>query len=187
MATERAASSPVGRSGGARVRIHEPRLRDQAEFLELVHESRGLHQGLMQPPENPAGYRAYLKRVRADRHAGFLLRRTEDDALVGVVNVNEIVRGVFQNAFLGYWIGSPYARQGYMGDGLRMVLRHAFGPLKLHRVEANIQPGNTASVALVRGLGFEFEGLSRRYLKISGRWRDHERFALRVEDWRPQR
>jgi ribosomal-protein-alanine N-acetyltransferase len=135
----------------------------------------------------PAGWGDYLERVRGERHAGFLLRRLEDDALVGLVNVNEIVRGLFQSAYLGYWIGGPHARRGYMTDGLALVLRQAFGPLKLHRVEANIQPANAASIALVRRLGFRHEGLSRRYLKISGRWRDHERFALLKEDWRARR
>ena len=65
-----------------------------------------------------------------------------------------------------------------MHDGLRLVLRFAFGPLGLHRLEANIQPGNESSVALVRGAGFRLEGYSRRYLKIAGRWRDHERWAI---------
>lgn len=74
-----------------------------------------------------------------------------------------------------------------MREALTAVLRLAFGPLRLHRVEANIQPQNRASVELVRSLGFRREGYSRRYLKIGGRWRDHERWALLVEDWRPSR
>ena len=82
---------------------------------------------------------------------------------------------------------APYARRGYMTEALALVLRRAFGPLRLHRVEANIQPGNRASIALVRRAGFRREGLSRRYLKIGGRWRDHERWALTVEEWRPRR
>jgi len=74
-----------------------------------------------------------------------------------------------------------------MTEALALVLREAFGPLRLHRVEANIQPGNRASIGLVRRAGFRREGLSRRYLKIGGRWRDHERWALTVEDWRRRR
>src|SRR5438045_2761268 len=93
-------------------------------------------------------------------------------------------RGARQSAYLGYAVGQPYARQGYMRDGLELVLRHAFVNLDLHRIEANIQPGNRASIALARGAGFRREGFSRRYLKIGGRWRDHERWAILAEEWR---
>jgi ribosomal-protein-alanine N-acetyltransferase len=179
-----ARSPRAGGLRGSTVRIHPPRPRDRDEFLALVRRSRDLHRGWVQAPTRADGWDAYLERVRGRRHAGFLLRRLEDDALVGLVNVNEIVRGVFQSAYLGYWIGGPFARRGYMTDGLGLVLRQAFGRLALHRVEANIQPTNAASIALVRRLGFRHEGTSRRYLKISGRWRDHERFALLKEEWR---
>ena len=83
----------------------------------------------------------------------------------------------------GYWIGAPYARQGYMREGLGLALGHAFKTLRLHRLEANIQPANTASKRLVESLGFRLEGFSPRYLKIGGRWRDHERWAILSEDW----
>jgi [ribosomal protein S5]-alanine N-acetyltransferase len=95
------------------------------------------------------------------------------------------VRGPSQSAFLGYWIGAPYARQGYMTEALQLALRHAFGVLKLHRVEANIMPANRASIALVKRAGFRREGYSPRYLKIAGHWADHERWALAAEDWHP--
>ena len=71
-----------------------------------------------------------------------------------------------------------------MTEALKLVLRYAFKDLKLHRLEANIQPGNMASVALVKRAGFVREGYSRRYLKICGRWRDHERWAILAEDWK---
>jgi ribosomal-protein-alanine N-acetyltransferase len=105
-----------------------------------------------------------------------------DGAIAGSINLSEIVRGRFQNAYLGYQIGAPFARQGYMTEALQLALRVAFGRLRLHRVEANIQPRNMASIALVRRAGFRREGLSRRYLKMGGRWRDHERWALLVEE-----
>jgi len=104
-----------------------------------------------------------------------------------VVNLNEIVRGSFQSAYLGYYAFEPWAGRGFTRAGLDLVLRRAFRELKLHRVEANIQPDNTRSIALVRGLGFRREGLSPRYLKIGGRWRDHERWALLCEEWRSPR
>ncbi|TMC19351.1 MAG: GNAT family N-acetyltransferase [Chloroflexi bacterium] len=114
-----------------------------------------------------------------------ILVRREDQALLGAVNLSQIFRGGFQNAYLDYWIGAPYARQGYMREGLGLALDHAFKTLRLHRLEANIQPANTASKKLVEGLGFRLEGFSPRYLKIRGRWRDHERWAILKEDWRP--
>ena len=98
--------------------------------------------------------------------------------IVGMINVSEIVRGALRSAYLGYCAFAPHQRQGLMAEGLRLAIARLFGPLKLHRVEANIQPGNRPSLALVRKLGFRREGYSPRYLKIRGRWRDHERWAL---------
>jgi ribosomal-protein-alanine N-acetyltransferase len=74
-----------------------------------------------------------------------------------------------------------------MTEALQLMMRHAFDDLQLHRLEANIQPGNVASLALVKRAGFGREGYSRRYLKIGGRWRDHERWAILAEDWKPRR
>jgi ribosomal-protein-alanine N-acetyltransferase len=100
------------------------------------------------------------------------------------MSLSQIFRGGFQNAYLGYYIGAKHAGQGYMTEALRLALRYAFEHLKLHRLEANIQPANVASIALVKRAGFIREGYSRRYLKICGRWRDHERWAMLAEDWK---
>ena len=100
-----------------------------------------------------------------------------------MINLSHIVRGPLQSVYLGYYGFLPYARSGLMYEGMLLVLRHAFRKLKLHRVEANIQPNNHASIALARKCGFVREGFSRRYLKIAGRWRDHERWALLAEDF----
>lgn len=105
----------------------------------------------------------------------------------GKINLNEIVRGPAQSAYLGYWIGAPYAKQGYMTEALPLALSHAFQVLGLHRVEVNIMPMNRPSLALVRRAGFHREGDSPRYLKIAGRWSDHERWALLAEDWQRAR
>jgi ribosomal-protein-alanine N-acetyltransferase len=99
-----------------------------------------------------------------------------------VININCIVGGTFQSAYLGYYVGAPFARRGYMVEGMKLVTRYAFDEIKLHRVEANVQPGNIASVALVRKCGFRKEGFSPRYLKIFGDWRDHERWALLADE-----
>jgi len=82
---------------------------------------------------------------------------------------------------------SPYERRGYMSEGLGLILRYAFKQLKLHRLEANIQPRNRASIALVKRAGFVREGYSKRYLKVCGQWRDHERWAILSEDWKLRR
>ena len=128
-----------------------------------------------------------------DRPGAVILRRQllemvgEDDAIVGVFNIGAIVRGLFKSAYLGYYALAPHAGAGYMAEGLELALRVAFRRLKLHRVEANVQPDNRRSLALVRRAGFVREGFSRRYVRIGGRWRDHVRMALLVEDWRARR
>jgi [ribosomal protein S5]-alanine N-acetyltransferase len=103
--------------------------------------------------------------------------------LMGSSTSTRFVRGSFRSGYLGYYAFRPHAGRGYMDEGLRLVLRRAFGALRLHRVEANIQPDNARSIALVRRLGFRREGLSPRYLKVAGRRRDHERWALLAEEW----
>ena len=113
------------------------------------------------------------------------IHRSADRALLEHVEISQIARGNFQSAYLGYAIGAEHRGQGYMTEALQLALRHAFLTLRLHRVEANAEPGNESSLALVRRAGFSREGFSRRYLKIRGRWRDHERWALLAEDWRP--
>ena len=128
-----------------------------------------------------------MRRLGKPSHEGRFVVLRESGDLVGVINVSEIVRGPFRSAYLGYYAFAPHAGHGYMTEALTLALSWAFRGLRLHRVEANIQPGNQASRALVRGLGFRREGFSRRYLKVAGRWRDHERWALVAEDWRRHR
>lgn len=174
---------------GKSVLIRYPAMADRDEFVKLRQQSKRFHK--MWEPTPPQGFDPYGSeaftrfQMTANRDGvkRFLLCRTEDGAIVGVITLSEIIRGCFQSAYMGYWIGTPFARCGYMTDGLRLALRHAFREMKLHRVEANIQPTNEASIALVRRAGFTKEGYSRRYLKIAGRWRDHERWAILKEDW----
>jgi ribosomal-protein-alanine N-acetyltransferase len=124
--------------------------------------------------------------LRRSSHEGYLVCLS-DGELAGVVNVNEIVRGVFHSAYLGFYAFTPHQGRGHMTAGLALVITRAFRKSRLHRLEANIQPGNLRSIALVKRLGFRREGFSRRYLKISGRWRDHERWAITMEDWLQRR
>jgi ribosomal-protein-alanine N-acetyltransferase len=120
-------------------------------------------------------------------HFGYLICLRDSGGLVGVVNISEIVRGAFRSAYVGYYAFTPFARRGLMTEGLSLVVAEAFGAFGLHRLEANVQPENTASIRLVRRLGFRREGYSRRYLKINGRWRDHERWAILSDSDRSRR
>ena len=151
---------------------------DQQEFLAAVRASRALHRPWTHPPSTPHDFRAYLKRMRQPGNRGFLVCERGTGALVGVINLSNIVLGLFRSAHLGYYAFSGFERRGLMREGLAEIVRHAFNTMKLHRLEANIQPGNAASIALVRSCGFSKEGYSPRYLKIGGRWRDHERWAI---------
>jgi len=102
---------------------------------------------------------------------------------MGVCTLSQIFLGNLKSAFLGYWIGAMFARQGYMTEALDLLLSHAFETLRLHRIEANVQPENLSSKALVARIGFRLEGFSPRYLKVAGRWKDHERWAICREEW----
>ena len=166
-----------------RVRIAHPTPADEADLIAMNVASRRFHRPWAYPPQDAAGFRDLLLRDARDDTEVLLVRRTEDDALVGVFVLSQIFRKGFQNAYLGYYGSAEHANQGYMSEGLALVLAESFGPLGLHRVEANIQPGNAASIALVKRAGFRREGFSPRYLKIGGRWRDHERFAILAEEW----
>ena len=159
---------------------------DRKEFLQAASRSKELHAAWVSSPTTPDDFRRYLKADTA-RNERLLLRKREDNAVAGAFNLNEIVRGVFQSAYLGYYAFAPHNGLGLMSEGMQLLQRHAFSTLKLHRIEANIQPDNLDSIALVKATGFQLEGLSRRYLKIRGRWRDHQRWALLAEDWREQR
>jgi len=151
---------------------------DEAEFIAAARRSRALHAPWVAPAATPATFDAYLARMSQPDQNAFTVRRTDTNALIGVITISNVVMGPFRSAYTGYYAFAPHAGQGYMREGLHAVVRHAFGVMKLHRLEANIQPGNRASIALAKACGFRKEGFSPRYLKIGGRWRDHERWAI---------
>jgi ribosomal-protein-alanine N-acetyltransferase len=185
------ASTQLGRPGAhgeapaeARVYLRTPHRGDRAEFVSLMRASRAFHRPWATAPTDDEAFDAYLVDSRRPDFEAMLVCRREDRAIIGFFNLSHITRGSLQSAFLGYAVGSTFARQGYMREGIALVLSEAFLTLRLHRIEANIQPGNHASISLARGAGFSREGFSPRYLKIGGRWRDHERWAVLAEDWR---
>jgi ribosomal-protein-alanine N-acetyltransferase len=169
-----------------RVHIRPISLADEAEFLERVRASRAFHRPWSYPPSTPHAFREHV-RGAPSHDERLVVCRNEDDAIVGYFSLSRIVLGTFRNAYLGYYAFEPYAGKGYMREGLELVLRHAFDDLRLHRVQASVQPGNDRSAELVRRAGFRNEGLALRYLKVGGRWRDHDRWAMTVEDRRERR
>lgn len=169
---------------GARVFLREPTVRDKAEIIARNRASRALHRGWVTPPTDVRSFARWMTRARRPNVKALLVCRIDDGAIVGVFVLSEIVRGFFHSAYLGYYALQPHAGEGYMTEAMPLVLRHAFLTMKLHRVEANVQPENAASIVLIKRSGFRLEGFSPRYLKVAGRWRDHQRWAILIDDWR---
>jgi ribosomal-protein-alanine N-acetyltransferase len=163
---------------GIRPLTHE----DGAEFTARVRESRDLHRPWLFPPDTAEAYTAYARRLTEDpAKAGFLVCEKDGGAIAGFVNINNIVHGAFRSGALGYGAFAHAAGRGLMREGLDLVIGHAFGPMRMHRLEINVQPRNTASIALARACGFRLEGFSPHMLFVDGAWRDHERWALTAE------
>jgi ribosomal-protein-alanine N-acetyltransferase len=161
-----------------RVVLRHPALEDEREFIALANASVELHRPWITAPSTPESFRRYLETMARPENCGFLVCAKGSGQIAGVINLTNIVLGLFRSSYLGYYAFAGFERQGLMREGLRAVVRYAFRDLGLHRLEANVQPGNGASIALVKSLGFVKEGYSPRYLKIGGRWRDHERWAM---------
>ncbi|MET3986845.1 GNAT family protein [Streptomyces sp. PvR034] len=189
--TDPAEPRPPYLAEGPRVGLRRLRPADGPEFTRRVRESRTLHRPWLFPPATPEEYAAYAARLTgADAvGAGFLVCERDGGAIAGFVNVNNIVRGAFQCGALGYGAFAHAAGRGLLTEGIGLLIRHALSApaaptahgLGLHRLEANVQPGNTASLALVRRLGLRREGLSPAFLHVDGAWRDHERWAITRE------
>jgi ribosomal-protein-alanine N-acetyltransferase len=175
-------------AAGPRTFLRYPVPSDRAEFVRLHRVSRAfLRPWEGTPPKGPrpgsaAVFEKILKNRKSEASHRFFICRGEDGAILGQIGVSGIIRGSFQSAYVGYWIGKPHAGQGYMSEALGLVLVFAFRTLGLHRVEANIVPGNRASLRLVKRLGFRYEGTAVRYLRINGDWQDHEHWAITVDE-----
>jgi [ribosomal protein S5]-alanine N-acetyltransferase len=168
----------------SRVVVRPPEDVDADAYIEQMRAGKRFHRPwIVAPTDRQAWDRLVARHATPEVEVLFAVRR-EDSAVVGTFVLSQIFYGPFCNAYLGYWATQAYTGHGYMTEAMAGVLRHAFRKLRLHRVEANVQPGNTASIALLERSGFRREGFSPRYLKVAGRWRDHERWAITVEDWR---
>jgi ribosomal-protein-alanine N-acetyltransferase len=167
----------------SRVFIRKPVEADWQELLSLHQRSKEFHFPWVFPPLTEEECKVYIDRCQNQDFEGLLICYAIDKHIIGVANLSQIFYKAFQNAYLGYYVDVDFASRGLMSEGLSLAIDYAFYTLKLHRVEANIQPENLPSIALVKRLGFTKEGFSRRYLQINGEWRDHQRWALTVEDW----
>jgi ribosomal-protein-alanine N-acetyltransferase len=175
---------------GGKVTLRVPEVSDHAAWADLRMRSRAFLTPWEPtwPPDDltRAAFRARIKRytreIAADHAYPFFIFRSDDGLLLGGVTLSNVRRGVAQSASLGYWIGAPFARQGYMTTAVNTLNRFAFDSLHLHRVEAACLPSNAASIALLKTCGFQQEGRARGYLKISGTWQDHLLFARVAED-----
>lgn len=164
------------------ITLREPSAQDEAVFVSTMQNSREFHFPFITAPCISEEFQAYLNKGRlASEH--YYIAWDNNEQIIGVFNISGIIRGVFKSAYLGYYASIDHAGKGLMSSALKLVLKEIFTSLELHRVEANIQPDNTASIHLATRNNFLKEGFSQRYLKINGIWQDHFRFALTVEDW----
>ena len=151
---------------------------DRAEIVALARDGRALHDPWIAPPRTGHAFKLYLKRTQRGDHEGLLVCLKDTHDIAGVINLNNIIRGSFLSASVGYYATARLTGRGYMAEGLNLVKAYAFNELGLHRIEANIQPGNERSINLVKRCGFRHEGASPAFLFIDGAWRDHERWAF---------
>ncbi len=175
---------------GARITLRPMRGKDWRQWSRLRSYSRGFltpWEPLWASDSLTRG--AYRNRLKLANHEGrngqgytLHIFRKEDEVLMGAITLAQIRRGVAQMASLGYWMGEPYAGQGYMTEALELVVHFAFRELSLHRIEAACLPTNRPSQRLLRRVGFREEGLARSYLRINGEWRDHLLFARLFDD-----
>jgi ribosomal-protein-alanine N-acetyltransferase len=182
--------SGVPMLSGSRIYLRTPQMNDYAQWSSLREASRAFL-----VPWEPLwayddltrhAYRARMKRygkdILDDVAYPFFLFLNDGSRLAGGLTLSNVRRGVAQTATMGYWMGEPYVRRGYMTDALKLAIAFAFGHLGLHRLEAACLPRNVASIALLRTCGFAEEGYARRYLRINGEWQDHLLFAMLAED-----
>lgn len=163
---------------GPRVALRRITLDDQAEFVDLVDSSKSLHRPWILAPSTAGDFAKYLGRFDQIAAEGFVICLLDTGCIVGFVNINEIVRGPYQRGVIGYGGFTSTVGFGYMTEGLDLLLDFAFSELKLHRIEADIQPKNATSLNLVKRLNFRYEGFSPEFICINGEWKDHERWAI---------
>lgn len=156
---------------------------DKRDLICSNVENKSYHEPWVYPFSDAEGFENWFSETLSGTTVSLVARARETDGVVGVVNFSQIFMKGFQNAYLGFYGMVAHAGRGLMTDAVRLALSYAFAEIGLHRVEANIQPGNLRSIALVKRVGFRKEGFSPQYLMVNGDWRDHERWALVANEW----
>ena len=174
--------SPRALVRGTRVYVRHPAASDREAFIAAAQGSRALHHPWVAAPDTDEAFDGFIQRSRRPSRSSLLVIGADDDALLGLYNLGEIVRGPFLNAYLGYYAFVPHAGKGWMRAAMPLVFQHAFDQLRLHRLQANVQPQNVASHALLAATGWREEGFAPRYLFIDGAWRDHVTYAITAEE-----
>jgi ribosomal-protein-alanine N-acetyltransferase len=170
---------------GKKVYLRSPAESDFAEQTAMAISSEKFHRNLIKMASTRKEFNEYLEKSEWEDNAFFLICQVSDDAIAGMINLSQIFYGNFCSAYLGYGLGVNFIHQGLMTESVALMVRHSFRELKLHRLEANVQPENAPSIAVLQRNGFRNEGISPRYLKVGGKWRDHERWAITREEWKP--
>jgi ribosomal-protein-alanine N-acetyltransferase len=181
-----ASARPDASAVRGRVLVRELAPSDEAVFVALAEESLDFHRRWIKTPTNAEAFRKFLLRLDRETAFCFVICDLDIEAPVGYISLTGIEREPYCRGRLGYGIFEPYARMGYMKSGIEQVIRKAFQDIRLHRLEADIQPANHASRALIEEMGFVCEGVSRGFIRINDVWQDHERWALTRENWRNQ-
>jgi ribosomal-protein-alanine N-acetyltransferase len=158
--------------------LHPPTPADAAPLIAAHRASRAFHTPYVHPFTDQSGFDTWFASLSSSTNESFVIRDSATKDIAGVINLSQIIHGNFRSAYLGVYAMSSHAGRGLMTEALRLTITHAFETLALHRLEANIQPTNEKSRALIRRCNFRQEGYSPAYLHIAGAWRDHERWAL---------
>ena len=168
---------------GNNVHLQLPCTNHKKTFLEFIARNKSYHEPWVYVPSDAKYFDHYIKRTKLGKSLGFFVFRNADERFVGVINLNNIRLNPFGSASLGYYGEQQLSNKGYMKEGIKLVLQHAFSKIGLNRVEANIQPGNTTSIAFVKSIGFNKEGFSPKFLQIGDQYRDHERWAYLADNF----
>lgn len=162
----------------SRVLLRRLTANDRREFVELVNASSRFLKPWVKMPASLPEFDEYLERFDGETAECLLICVREPGAIAGAVTISDIIRGPYQRATIGYSAFAPTIGRGYMTEGFPLVFRYAFESMGLHRLEADIQPSNEASLRFAKKIGFRREGYSPGFVFIDNAWRDHERWAI---------